>query len=1141
MTEPTVYRFLPWARRGLAAAIPGGQPDNTPTPGRAKVDIDVVVAGAGSIQTSATLHGPGDVIGLDPTVIVRVLPRRNATNVEPNYLAAVDFDQPELPWIFTPTGAPSTGRLRPWLVLVVVRDRPGVSVTLPTGAVLPRLEIESGADKELPDLNDSWAWAHVQMLNADASGDTEGLGAGLADHPDSNVSRLVCPRRLEPGGRWIACLVPAFDAGMVRGLGGTPAKDAPLKPAWSGPDNIVLPVYHHWEFQTGPEGDFESLARRLKPYEASANVGRVRMHIGDSSPLLKMPPGSPERFINMDGALQAPAIARSTAQPPVPDPSLDQVPATMQTGLREITRLLADAADGKLDGQAPGDTDALGPPVYAGAHAKRTSVQDGDPTWFVELNTDPRARVAAGLGAEVMRRNQEDVVAACWQQVGQVLETEAALSRARLSLEIGRRFHERHLLTMPPARLLQFAGPLAGRTKLGDLTLKSAVLATSLPNQITDGAMRRYVAPTGRVLAGVARRSATAALRKSSRRAGDRLVTSLAGGREDIDATRFPVAAIDGLQEAAPRAGNDGLVDLQKFGLHTKVEAAAARVLGKSSAALRAEPDVGSVESMTPRTDIRNTGILTEAHLDAARDAADAQMAARLEAAGPGRTPSLVEVLEVNSAGVMDTAFDLAPARGGSAGFLIDVGLGINVLPLSVASGGRVVLHSTGRTSIPVARLDRRLGGSAADIGAAIGALPANSLSPFVFNRRGAVTGSGAEVLIRPGAVGGELAIEPIGPVTPNAGANVTFTMPPLVTDSASVARFETAMKAIADLTGFGVDPPAQSLVAFPLNAAADAMITRSNPVTAHPKRLDTVIRVAGHGLLALMADPALAPSWRIPVRLDRVMAYPELGLPAYTYLAAYDRTRFCPGVDEVPPDSITVLETNPRFIAAFMAGINDETAHELMWRGFPSDGRGTPWRHFWKRLDGAPDIEQMHLWGPRPIGTRVQDSLPAQTTDPLGNLVLLLRGDLLRRYPRATVIAIRAETDRKPSANPIDLRVPVFAGQFDPDVSFFGFPLTSADLTDGAGWFFALMEPVTEPRFGFDETIDSTRGATPTNWSDAAWPDLGTLPGGELRWADLAALQIAPGVGQADAVANALFQRPFELLVHSKYLVKGI
>ena len=131
-------------------------------------------------------------------MIVRTIPRPGSTNVEPNYLAAVDFDQPELPWLFTPGGVPGSGHLRPWLVLVVVRDRPGVSVTVPRGAFLPHLTIESGAASELPDLADSWAWAHVQLLDEDAGASTETVAAALLDHPNRNVSRLVCPRRLEP-------------------------------------------------------------------------------------------------------------------------------------------------------------------------------------------------------------------------------------------------------------------------------------------------------------------------------------------------------------------------------------------------------------------------------------------------------------------------------------------------------------------------------------------------------------------------------------------------------------------------------------------------------------------------------------------------------------------------------------------------------------------------------------------------------------------------------------------------------------------------------------------------------------------------------------------------------------------------------
>jgi hypothetical protein len=137
-------------------------------------------------------------------------------------------------------------------------------------------------------------------------------------------------------------------------------------------------------------------------------------------------------------------------------------------------------------------------------------------------------------------------------------------------------------------------------------------------------------------------------------------------------------------------------------------------------------------------------------------------------------------------------------------------------------------------------------------------------------------------------------------------------------------------------------------------------------------------------------------------------------------------------------------------------------------------------------------------------------------------------------------VRAVRVSGRQKPSELPADLRTPVFAGQFDPDVSFFGFPLVSGDLTSGEGWFFGLMEPVTEPRFGFDETV-GRETANATSWNDVAWPDLGVPPAGLLKVTHLSALGLTPSVGQADGVAAALFQRPFKLLVHARHLLKGI
>jgi hypothetical protein len=1147
----TVYRFLPWSRRGLSAALPVPG-DGAALPARANVTIDVVVGGgAGPVSNPVQLHGPGDVIGLDPTVIVRTIPRPNATNVEPNYLVAVDFDQPELPWLFTPAGVPGSGHLLPWLVLVVVRDRPGVSVELPRGAVLPHLKVDSGAADELPDLADSWAWAHVQLLDEDAGTTTDAVATALRDHPNRNVSRLVCPRRLEPDARWIACLVPAFDAGVVRGLGGTPTT-IELKPAWSSPEAIELPVYYHWNFQTGPQGDFESLVRRLKPYEASAQIGRIKMHVGDASPFVDLPPGDPKRFLDMDGALQAPAIARSAADPPVPDPALADVAPALRDGLRDVTRLLADAADGKLDGQAPEAGPALGPPLYGGAHIRRTSVTNANDTWFRELNTDPRSRVAAGLGAEVMKRFQEDVMEACWQQVGDVIAIEQALSRARLSLEAALRFRERHLVPMPQGRLLQVTAPLSDRTLLVGLSLPTAIAPTSLPDRTTDAAMRRYTSGRGRIVAGIARRAARDAASQviadrnmqAALAAGEQLVTTLAAGRPDVDATRFPVVAIDGLPAAMPPADAEGKVTLERFGVGVRLDRADASVLTKTSRALQADPVPPASDLLRPRTDLRGSGMVTSAQVVAARDVSAVQLTALTDVAG-GQAPSVSAIVASSSSSVVDAVLATAADRPGEAGFLIETGPAIVVRPLALrGSGDLVVVTPAGRANVPIARLDPRLRGTASAVGDLVGRLP-NGAIGALHSRPGGLLVPSTPVELRPGVARGDVVVRRVpvgGPIPAPEPAAPTVTMPPLVKDAAVIARYEEAISVVAQRTVLAVDPITPQVVSFDLVGAAGATLERSNPVTVHPARLDTMVSLAGHALSGILADPSIAPAWRLPKLFDRVMAYPQLNLAAYAYLAQYDRTRFCPGVDEVPPESITLLETNPRFIAGFMGGLNHETNRELLWRSFPTDGRGTPWRSFWKRTDGRPDIFEIHTWGKR--GNR--DDLPVQTLDPLGNLALLVRGDLLRRYPNTMVIAVRAVKEngvQKPSDVAADLRTPVFAGAFDPDVSFFGFSLVSADLTTGEGWFFGLMEPVTEPRFGFDETV-GRETVDPAIWNDVAWPDLLAEPG-HLTSSALAALGVndpaIPSVGQADGVAAALFQRPFKMLVHARHLVKGI
>jgi hypothetical protein len=93
----------------------------------------------------------------------------------------------------------------------------------------------------------------------------------------------------------------------------------------------------------------------------------------------------------------------------------------------------------------------------------------------------------------------------------------------------------------------------------------------------------------------------------------------------------------------------------------------------------------------------------------------------------------------------------------------------------------------------------------------------------------------------------------------------------------------------------------------------------------------------------------------------------PTFTTPLAEYLKALGEELVLPGVGKVNPDTIGILQTNRRFIEAFLCGCNHAFAAELLWRSYPSDLRGTFFRQFWNRSGFIPtqaEIMQIEsLW----------------------------------------------------------------------------------------------------------------------------------------------------------------------------------
>lgn len=389
------------------------------------------------------------------------------------------------------------------------------------------------------------------------------------------------------------------------------------------------------------------------------------------------------------------------------------------------------------------------------------------------------------------------------------------------------------------------------------------------------------------------------------------------------------------------------------------------------------------------------------------------------------------------------------------------------------------------------------------------------------------------------------------------------------------------------------------------LNASAKAA------ERAPPREID----IAGAGKrLRETLDPRLTLKKRlfatleIPERIsieleesfDEIMAHPVIDTPMYKPLEAVSTEFILPNLNLIPPDSITMVETNQRFIEAYMVGLNHEFSRELLWREYPTDQRGTVFRQFWDvkgmvRPEGADaeafreslrDIPKIHMWKRK---SRLGEHDNRERAGPQEeDVVLVIRGELLKKYPNTVIYAQRAKWQLKANGTPDTskervieeiadaqfanppanrIRLPLYEAKVNPDIYFFGFDLTADEARGGdpstanpdPGWYIVLKERPGEPRFGFD-----TEASGPVHtFNDVAWTHV--IPAGQAsdfidpnRGLPLAAGNLPADAGEKKlqrdddlvvagaAVSSArwayiLYQAPVMVAVHAAEMLKGL
>ncbi|MEO7851076.1 MAG: hypothetical protein ABIR94_02315, partial [Rubrivivax sp.] len=790
----------------------------------------------------------------------------------------------------------------------------------------------------------------------------------------------------------------------------------------------------------------------------------------------------------MEGALVPIKYKPGAAPTPLHAQSLEVI---VNTPASQVDNPVVDEADGTVR------RIEVKPPIYGGWHAKQHSVTEAQvPSyWLAGLNLNPRYRGAAGYGAEVVRKNQEDYVDACWDQIGDIRAAEMKFNLTRLAIEAMRALKIKHLDALSPERLLQVMGPALPRIEAmnaqGAVTFKvngemaslgGQIERSSLPAALVDSALRRTVSPLRRNLRTAARRTQFDA--KQLAAVGGGYLKQMAAASSKSAAFAVNAFVPDGilgtkLFDGLGLSGEAGRrIDLSDRGYTGN--ATLGQVKGVLDAAAKASKVFESKGVPPPMIRVgQSKGIFTDTHM---------QRFGALVSASTGTTTA--------DLGVMTQQVE-ALGRRGVEGFLIEAQRsGANLQISAMQLDGR---NGVLRLDKPLLRFDpqrRAVRATRAEVSRATGAVLGNvqlgdvrkfdstalfaSLPPNAIDlQAGAVTGS---FVLSPG-----LELSHAGDMPPQRDV-VSITLPPALRTRSILNRFSTATRGLQAQwrEPFDTMRVAVQTVDFGVAQAAQIVRARTQPeLTLHARLVSqvsfaqTALGKSNDYVASFLSADALSNTLRfmLPKLFDRVMAWPHLREPMYRALAAYDQEAFMPGIGNLPPDLIMLVQVNQYFIDSFMVGANFEMNSELLWRGFPTDLRGTPFQRFWGRtkaradgsLEPLDDMLPIHRWLPQPLGKRSDPNI----TDP-DRIALLVKGQLLRRYPNAAVYAwkrkknVPADDSKlvKPPNPDTDIQTPVFAGVIAPDITFFGFDIDKGDIAD---WCFVIEEVMGEPRFGFD------------------------------------------------------------------------
>ncbi len=1073
------YRFNSWLRKGIGAKI--NQPDNlgmgsSPVLERATVPVDISV-NESAVHKDFALYGPGDIIGINPKLVVRTEPLNWITNFEPNYLPFIEFYDEDFAWRYTPASA-NGNKLRPWIALIVLKES---SVEIEQEFTkndnrmpLPTVTVKSASS--LPLNNQIWAWAHVHTNEShEADSEFEEFLKSLHDlnNPASDkiISRLMSPRKLSENTAYRAFLVPSFETGRLAGLGMDTTTTDSQAPSWSiNSDGVELPVYYEWFFRTGENEDFESLVKLLEPRVMDSRVGIRNMN--GASPGFGMVNGtdlgsilpltSDQMVIGLEGALKAP----TTLSRPE---SLD-LSKPFFTELQDVVNFPSNIA--KISNNA---TDpVVSPPIYGENHALLHELNIDNNGWLHHLNRDPRLRVPAGFGTDVIQKNQETYMAKAWEQVQRILEANKKIFWASYAMRVASKVRDNFVVKLDPARLISVYSPVLKKVKGSPTTLHYQIEESSLPITAVSAPFRKIIRPRGVT----ARRMAQADLNFSY----SDLVNDLNEGRISPAPPKVLPVGIDTVESINKELIAESMSPFMKWLKRNKlILLILALIVIVVCCIFFLNIIIGALLAIISVLGFFYLNNLKESN---------------------------------NQAEIMNDPVKLTD-------FLLEVPPRPDFIFVETDPVETYNVESSGTTKTQVTHTS-----------------VANGI-PIKFTTTTYQT-SGA------------------------AGA-----------DNLEAANFRKA--ALKLNTRLSIKTQEKVRSKFDLSNAFEKLNHALDPKIAYPRQL------------ASMVYFTFNPQWLLkPDNLVPAMAYPDFEDPMYEKLRDISSELLIPNLNLIPPNTISLLVTNPEFIESYMVGLNHEFGRELLWREYPTDKRGSYFRQFW---DVRGIVDPGSGLSPQEVTKKYKDITPLDEwgiSSKLGKhnnrnihadkqVVLVVRGELLKKYPNTIIYAQKAKIYKdengipQPSKEPIisevetktqmdsEVKFPLFKADIDPDYKFFGFDLTIEKArgednprveTDDWGYYFIIQQIPGDPRFGMDVNYEPDEdNSTPITWDDLSWDKYPS----DAQFIETSRLPVAnfhpAGVGESRAqwgsdsatMAYILYQKPVMIAVHAKQMLNAL